>query len=72
MVEFYYVECKQSFLGCNMFTLIGYSYFGKLRRYFYNANLVSAATALFFPPRSIENCDLQMEHSIFSHLLIFL
>jgi hypothetical protein len=32
MISFYYVECEQSF-GCNMFTLIGYSFFGKIRRY---------------------------------------
>jgi hypothetical protein len=72
---FYSVECKQSFFGCNMFTLIGCSFFGKIRRYFFYWKLVSAATAcLFFllrcgiserPACSTENCDLQMEHSIF-------
>jgi hypothetical protein len=58
---------------CNMFTLIGYSFFGKIRRYFLLQLSVSAAIAciLFLiccsiskrRPCSIENCDLQMEHS---------
>jgi hypothetical protein len=35
MVVFYCVKCKQSFFGCNTFTLIGYSFFGKIMLLFY-------------------------------------
>jgi hypothetical protein len=65
----------QSFFGYNMFTLINYSFFGKIRCYFLLQLLVSVAFACFlfliscsiseWPPRSIENCDLQMEPSTF-------
>jgi hypothetical protein len=67
MVVSYCLECKQSFFGWNIFTLIGYSFFSKIRRYFLLQLLLSAAIACFlfliccriseWPPCSIENCD---------------
>jgi hypothetical protein len=47
MVMFYCVKCKQSFFSYNMFTLIGYSFFGKIRCYFFTATLVSAVIVCF-------------------------
>jgi hypothetical protein len=50
MVVFYCVECKQSFFGYNMFTLIGYSLFGKIRHYFFTATLNFYSNCVFSFP----------------------
>jgi hypothetical protein len=47
MAVFYCVQCKQSFFGCNMFTLICCSVSGKTSRYFLLQLLVSAAVPCF-------------------------
>jgi hypothetical protein len=47
MVMFYCVECKQSFFGCGMFTLISYSFFGKIRRYFFTATFSFCSNCMF-------------------------
>jgi hypothetical protein len=81
MVVLYCVECKHSFFSCNMFTLIGYSFVGKIRRYFLLQVLVSAAIAcfLFLMLQYIGMTSMlywklwfvnRPQH--FSHLLIFL
>jgi hypothetical protein len=72
---FYCVECKQSFFSCNVFTLIGYSFFGKIRRYFFTSTISFRSKCVFSfldmlqyirtTFMLIENCDLKMEHSTF-------
>jgi hypothetical protein len=47
MIVFYCVKCKQSFFGCNMFTLIGYRFFGKIRRYFFTATFSFCSNCVF-------------------------
>jgi hypothetical protein len=82
MVVYYYVECKQSFFGCNMLTLIGYSFFGKIRRYFFTAAISFCRNCVFsfldmlqyIGTTSVLYWKLWFENGAqhFSHLLIFL
>jgi hypothetical protein len=72
---FHCVECEQSFFSCSVFTLIGYSFFGKIRHYFFTAALSFCSNCMFsfldmlqyirMTSMLYENCDLQMEHSTF-------
>jgi hypothetical protein len=73
--------CKQSF-GCNMFTLIGYSFFGKTRRYFFTAAFSFCGNYVFsfldvlqyIGTTSMPFWKLWVSNGAqhFSHLLIFL
>jgi hypothetical protein len=47
MAVFYCVECKHSFFGCSMFTLVGYSFFGKIRRYSFTATFSFRSNCVF-------------------------
>jgi hypothetical protein len=66
-VMFNFVECKQSFFGCNVFVLIGYCLLGEMRRYFLTATRIPYSSNYFLccsisdrPPCTIENSDLHM------------
>jgi hypothetical protein len=41
-------ECKQIFFGCEVFTLIGYGLFGRIRHYFFTAALTAYGNRIYF------------------------
>jgi hypothetical protein len=81
MVVFYYVECKQSFFGCKMFTLTSYSFFGNIRHCFFTATFSFCSNCMFsfldvlqyIGMTSMLNYQLWFANGAhhFTHLLIF-
>jgi hypothetical protein len=41
-------ECKQTFSGCEVFALIGYGLFCRIRHYFFTAALTAYGNQVFF------------------------